>query len=63
MQRSVCFHVLPLFTLVLGDSELESGKAKLKCMENGEETEIELDGIVEAMYDARLGTIVDSFEK
>ena len=51
------------YTLIVGDSELESGKAKLKCMENGEETEIELDGIVEAMYDARLGTIVDSFEK
>lgn len=40
------------FTLVLGDSELESGKAKLKYMESGEETEVELDKIADAIYDA-----------
>jgi histidyl-tRNA synthetase len=40
------------FTLVLGDSELECGKAKLKCMESGEETEIELDNLADAIYDA-----------
>ena len=28
------------FTVVLGDNELENGKAKLKEMEKGEETEI-----------------------
>lgn len=50
-----------LYTIVLGDSELEEGKAKLKCMESGEETEIELDRIVEAMYDARISMITDSF--
>jgi histidyl-tRNA synthetase len=50
-----------LYTIVLGDSELEEGKARLKCMENGEETEIELSGIVEAMYDARLSEITESF--
>lgn len=50
-----------LYTIVLGDSELEEGKAKLKCMESGEETEIELNNIVEAMYDARLSQITESF--
>lgn len=50
-----------LYTLVLGDSEIESGKAKLKCMENGEETEIELENIIEAMYDARLSQIIESY--
>ncbi len=50
-----------LYTIVLGDSELESGKAKLKCMESGEETEISLDNITEALYDARLSMISDSF--
>ncbi len=49
-----------LYTIVLGDSELEEGKAKLKCMESGDETEIELDRIVEAMYDARISMITDS---
>ncbi len=49
-----------LYTVVLGDSELEAGKAKLKCMESGEETEIELEKIVEAMYDVRISMITDS---
>ncbi len=50
-----------LYTLVLGDSELEEGKARLKCMESGEETEIVLENIIEAMYDARLSMITESF--
>ena len=50
-----------LYTLVLGDSELESGKAKLKCMETGEETEIELENIIKAMYDARISQIIESY--
>lgn len=40
------------FTLVLGDSELESGKAKLKIMDSGEETEILLENIADALYEA-----------
>ncbi len=32
-------------TLVLGDNEIETGKAKIKNMETGEETEVSLDGI------------------
>ena len=32
------------FTTVIGDSELENGTVKLKCMADGEETEMSLDG-------------------
>jgi histidyl-tRNA synthetase len=31
------------YTLIIGDSEIESGKAQLRNMENGEQTEVELD--------------------
>ncbi|MBQ6826106.1 MAG: histidine--tRNA ligase [Clostridia bacterium] len=37
------------FTLVLGDSEVESGKAKLKNMASGEEREIKLSELVEEL--------------
>ncbi len=38
------------FTVVLGDNEIESNKAKLKNMATGEETEINLNDIVQALY-------------
>ena len=47
------------YTLVLGDSELESGKAKLKHMETGEETEVELDKLADAIYDATFARFSD----
>ena len=31
------------YTLIIGDSEIEAGRAQLRNMENGEQTEIELD--------------------
>ena len=31
------------YTLIIGDSEIESGKAQLRNMQNGEQTEVELD--------------------
>ena len=34
------------YTLIIGDSEVESGKAQLRNMENGEQTEISLDDFV-----------------
>ena len=34
------------YTLILGDSELESGKAQLKCMAQSSQEEIEIDNIV-----------------
>ena len=40
------------FTLVLGDSEIESGKAKLKDMAEGTETEIKIDEVVEELGEA-----------
>ena len=40
------------FSMVLGDSEIESGKAKLKDMEDGTETEIKIDEIVEELGEA-----------
>ena len=35
------------YTMVLGDDEIASGKAKIKNMDSGEATETELDGIAE----------------
>ena len=41
------------YTCVIGDSELESGLAKVKNMETGEQTEVNIDtGILELLYDA-----------
>ena len=51
-----------LYTVVLGDSEIESGKAKLKCMETGEETEIELQKIVEAIYEKKIAALTEEYE-
>jgi histidyl-tRNA synthetase len=50
------------FTLVLGDSELESGKAKLKCMESGEETEVQLDCLADAIYDATFAKFAEELD-
>ncbi len=41
-----------LYTVIIGDSELESGKAQLKDMKNSTQTEIELDNIVEYVLNA-----------
>jgi len=40
------------FTTVLGDNEIETGKARLKDMAEGTETEIEIDQIVEELGEA-----------
>ena len=34
------------YTLIVGDSEIEAGRAQLRNMENGEQTEVELDSFV-----------------
>ena len=36
-------------TIVIGESELESGKLTIKDMESGEQTEVAIDGIVDAL--------------
>ena len=41
-----------LFTLVLGDNELENNKANLKNMQTGEQTEICLDNLSDELLSA-----------
>ena len=58
------------YTVVIGNSELESGIVRLKNMESGEQTEVTMDtGIIESLYDmgindtmARLNETVAAFE-
>ena len=58
------------YTVVIGDSELESGIVRLKNMETGEQSEVTMEtGIIEALYDmgindtmARLNETVAAFE-
>lgn len=49
------------FSMILGDSELESGKATLKDMEGGEPREIEFDTeqLAQVLYDANLAKMTD----
>ena len=49
-----------VYTLVLGDEEIATGKAKLKRMADGEQIEVTLQGgLVEAVYD---DLFADAFE-
>ena len=55
------------YTVVLGDDEITAGKANLKCMETGEQTEVSLpDGLISAVYDlsinASLGQLTDALD-
>ena len=55
------------YTIVLGDDEIAAGKANLKCMETGEQTEVSLpDGLISAVYDlsinASLGQLTDALD-
>ncbi len=47
------------FSMVLGDSELESGKAALKNMSTGEQQEVELKNLLNRMYDIRFSSAID----
>ena len=47
---------------IIGDSELEEGKVKVKNMANGESEEVELDELIEFVYEARLGDVFGSLE-
>ena len=51
------------FTMVLGDSELDSGKAKMKNMATGEQREIELAQLIPSLYDARFASTLDSISE
>ncbi len=50
------------YTVVLGDSEVESGTAKLKNMQNGEETEIALATFVSGYYNITLSEQLNDLE-
>ena len=52
------------YTVVLGDSELDAGRAQLKNMETGEETEVTLpDGLIAAVYEKSIsGALSDLTE-
>ncbi len=52
------------FTLVLGDDEVASGKARLKNMDTSEEAEIELpNGLIAAVYDAAIASTLGDIEE
>lgn len=47
-------------TCVLGDSEIEAGKAKLKSMSTGEEIEVTLpEGLISAIYEQSIGSALE----
>ena len=51
------------FTIVIGDSELESKKASLKNMETGEIKEVTLpDGLITAIYEKSIDSVLGEFE-
>ena len=50
------------FTIVLGDSELISGKAKLKFMESGEEKEVDLNNLADELYNATFSLLADKID-
>lgn len=49
------------FTVVLGDDEIAQGKAKVKCMADGEETEIALDGFSENFINLSIDKAINDF--
>ena len=49
-----------LFTVVLGSDEIDQGKAKVKCMADGTETEIELDGFAENFIKISINKAMES---
>lgn len=47
------------FSMVLGDNELETGRANLKNMANGEQQEVELKNLVNRIYDINFSSTLD----
>lgn len=47
---------------IIGDSELESGKVTVKDMNNGTSEEVELDELIEYVYESKLGDLYDDIE-
>ena len=51
-----------LFSCILGDSELESGKVTVKNMKDGSSEEVELEELIEYLYESRIGDLCDSLD-
>lgn len=51
-----------LYTVIIGDSELESGSVKLKNMSDGTETEIDLDGFCDNFQSIVIKQAMEGFE-
>lgn len=51
-----------LYTVIIGDSELESGTVKLKNMSDGTETEIDLDGFCDNFQSIVIKQVMEGFE-
>lgn len=51
------------YSMVLGDNELEQGVGKLKNMETGEVTELALEQLMDALYDAGVSAILEEIEQ
>ncbi len=47
---------------ILGDSELENGKVSVKNMSDGKTEEVELDELIEYIYETRLGDVYGALE-
>ncbi len=47
---------------IIGDSELESGKVTVKNMKDGSSEEVELEELIEYIYESKLGDIYDGLE-
>ena len=47
------------FTIVIGDSELEAGAAKLKNMTTGDQREVKFSELISSLYDARFAGVLD----
>lgn len=50
------------FTVVIGDNELNEGKANLKCMSDGTQTEVELNAFDEGFERAYMNNVMSAFE-
>lgn len=48
-----------LYTTVLGDDELSKGKAKIKNMQTGEQTEFSLDSVCQTLYKLKENSFID----
>ena len=52
------------YTMVLGDNEVESGVAKIKDMNTGEQNEVEItNGLVQALYDMSINKAFDDLNE